>query len=131
MNLVYNHLLYFTYWIINSLIIYVFWALFPSQIVLGNWRFNPIESAIYAGFWVTFFVWVLWDFAMAKGLRFDTGTVTLGYFWSANIFAYWIVSRFSQITGFGITNFLWAFAIGLAAYIIQRLGWKFVVGKAV
>lgn len=125
----YNHLLYFTYWLVNSAILYVFGVLFPGNVILGNWRFNPIESAVYAGFWVTFFVWVLWDFAIAKGIRFDSATVTLGYFWAANIFAYWIVSRFSQIAGFGITNFLWAFAIGLAAYMVQRLGFRLIAGK--
>lgn len=125
----YNHLLYFTYWLFNSIVLYVFGLVFPANIILGNWRFNPIESAIYAGFWVTFFLWVLWDFAIAKGVRFDSGAVILGYFWTANTFAFWIVSRFSQVAGFGITNYLWAFAIGLGAYIVQRIAWKLVVGN--
>jgi len=125
----YNHLLYFTYWLFNSAVLYVFGLLFPMNVILGNWRFNPIESAVYAGFWVTFFIWVLWDFTIAKGVRFESGAVTLGYFWVANAFAFWIVSRFSQVAGFGITNYLWAFAIGLGAYIVQRIAWKLVVGK--
>jgi hypothetical protein len=110
-------------------VLYVFGLVFPANVILGNWRFNPIEAAIYAGFWVTFFIWVLWDFAMAKGIRFDSATVILGYFWSVNIFAFWIISRFSQYAGFGITNYLWAFAIGLGAYIVQRLAWGLIVGK--
>lgn len=125
----YNHLLYFSYWIVNSLALYVFTLIAPGNVVLGNWRFSPIEAAIYAGFWVTFLVWVLWDFAMAKGVNFDTGLVTLGYFWSANIFAFWLVSRFSEYAGFGITNYLWAIVIALFAYILQRFTWRVVVGK--
>lgn len=111
------------------MVLYVFGLIFPGAVVLGNWRFSPIESAVYAGFWVTFFVWILWDFALAKGVNFDTGLVTLGYFWSANVFAFWLVSRFSQYAGLGITNYLWAFAIGLVAYMVQRLAWKLVVGR--
>jgi hypothetical protein len=126
----YNHILYFTYWLFNSAVLYVFGLLFTGNVTLGNWRFSPVESAIYAGFWVTFFLWVLWDFALAKKVNFDTGAVTFGYFWAANIFAFWIVSRFSQVGGFGISNFLWAFAIGLAAYMLQRLAWRLVVGRA-
>lgn len=125
----YNHLLYFAYWLVNSIVLYFFGSMFSQNIVLGNWRFNPIESAIYTGFWVTFFIWVLWDFAMSKGIKFDSSAVTFGYFFSANVFAFWIVSRFSQVAGFGITNYFWTFAIGLGAYIVQRIAWKLVVGK--
>jgi hypothetical protein len=125
----YNHLLYFVYWLFDSIIIYVFGLVFPTSVVLGNWRFGPIEAAIYAGFWVTFFVWLLWDFALSKGVKFDMGIVTLGYFWSANIFAFWTVSRFSQYAGLGISGYYWAFIIGLAAYFVQRLAWRIVVGN--
>ena len=125
----YNHLLYFTYWLFNSVILYVFGLIFPVNVVLGNWRFGPIESAIYAGFWVTFFIWVLWDFALAKGIKFDSAVVTLGYFWAVNIFSFWVVSRFSQYSGLGISNYLWDFAIGLIAYIVQRLAWRFITSR--
>lgn len=125
----YNHILYFTYWLVNTFVLYVFGLLYPSQVVLGNWRFSPMEAAIYAGFWVTFFVWSFWDLAMAKGVRFDSSVVTLGYFWSVNIFAFWVVSRFSQYAGFGISNYLWAFTVGLAAYGLQRLVRRVIVGK--
>lgn len=125
----YNHLLYFSYWIVNSLVLYAFTFLAPSNVILGNWRFSSIESAIYAGFWVTFLIWVLWDFALAKGIKFDTGAVTLGYFWSANILAFWLVSRFSEYAGFGVTSYLWAITIALFAYMSQRLTWHLVVGK--
>lgn len=125
----YNHLLYFAYWFFNSVVLYVFALAFPSSVVLGNWRFGPIEAAIYSGFWVTFFIWVLWDFALAKGVKFDSGAVTFGYFWSANIFAFWLVSRFSEYAGLGITSYLWALLIGIAAYFVQRIAWRLIAGK--
>lgn len=126
----YNHLLYFSYWLVNSTVLYVLGLLFSQNIVLGNWRFSPIESAIYAGFWVTFLIWVLWDFALAKGVKFDSKVVTFGYFGITNIFGFWLVSRFSQYAGLGITNYIWAFAIGLVAYIFQRLAWGIVIRRS-
>jgi len=125
----YNHLLYFTYWIVNALIIYIFGLLAPGDVVLGNWRFGAIEASIYAGFWITFFVWLLWDFAISKGIKFDTGIVTLGYFWAVNIFAFWIVARFSQYAGLGIRSYIWAILMGFIAYAVQRLAWKFIIEK--
>lgn len=121
--------MYFTYWLFNAAILYVFGFAFSGNVVLGNWRFGMVESAIYAGFWVTFFVWVLWDFALAKGVKFDTVVVKLGYFWLANSFAFWLVARFSEYVGLGITNYLWAFTLGLAAHLVQRLAWRIVVGR--
>ena len=123
----YNHILYFSYWVIDSIVLLVFNLLFPSSVVLGNWRFNSIESAIYAGFWVTFFIWTLWDFAIAKKLKFDSKLVTLGYFWIVTSFSYWLVSRFSQIAGFGIKNYLMAFLIAAVALFFQRIAWSFIV----
>lgn len=125
----YNHLLYFCYWLINAAVLYVFALLFQGNVVLGNWRFSPVESAIYAGFWVTFFIWVLWDFAIAKGVKFDSSAVTLGYFWIGNAFSLWIVARFSQYAGLGVSSYFWVLVVGLVAYILQRLVRRMVVGK--
>ena len=116
----YNHLLYFTYWFFNSLVLYAFSLIVPGDVILGNWRFSSIESSIYAGFWITFFIWVLWDFAIAKGVKFDSMTVTMGYFWLVNAFSFWIVARFSEMAGFGISGYYWAFVIGLAAYLLPK-----------
>ncbi len=123
----YNHILYFSYWIIDSLVLLITNLLFPNLIVLGNWRFNSIESAIYSGFWVTFFIWSLWDFAIAKKLKFDSKVVTLSYFWVVTAFSYWVVSRFSQIAGFGIKNYMLTFAIAAVALVFQRLAWRVIV----
>lgn len=116
----YNHFLYFSYWLTNSAVLYVFYLLFGDNIILGNWRFGPIESAIYAGFWATFLLWSFWDFALAKGVKFDNYLTTLGYFLLVNAFSFWLVSRFSQYAGFGITGYGWAFALALAAHFLQR-----------
>ncbi|CAN5349709.1 hypothetical protein BH10PAT1_BH10PAT1_0990 [soil metagenome] len=123
----YNHLLYLSYWLINSLTLYLFNLIFPSNFVLGNWKFNPIEAAIYAGFWVTFFIWIFWDFAIAKKIKFDTAIVTYGYFFFVNIFAFWLVSRFPGIAGFGISSWVVATGIALVALLLQRLAWRTVI----
>ena len=125
----YNHLLYFSYWLVNSAVLYVASLLFPGNVVLGNWRFGALEAAIYAGFCVTFFVWVLWDFAMAKTVKFDAKIVTFGYFWSANILSFWLVSRFPRYAGFGMSDYVWALLVAFIAYFAQRLAFKLVTKR--
>lgn len=125
----YNHLLFFSYWVVNALVLWGFNSFFGGDVVLGNWRFSILESVIYSGFWVTFLIWSFWDFALAKGMKFDNAPTTFGYFFLVNAFSFWLVSRFSEYAGFGITGWAWVFAIGVVAHLVQRLLRKVVVGK--
>jgi len=125
----YNYLLYFIYWFVNAAILLLATFVLPGNVVLGNWRFNAIESSIYAGFCATCFVWVLWDFAISKGVEFESKVVTFGYFWIANIFSFWLVSRFSQYAGLGISKFYWVLLLALIAHFAQRIAWSLVVKK--
>ena len=124
----YNHLLFLAYWFINSTVLFIARSLVPdNSIILGNWRFNSFESSIYAGFWLTFLIWVWWDFAIARKIKLDKTVITFGFFFLVNSISIWMVSRFSYMTGFGLTNYAWALAIGLTATLLQRVGWRLIV----
>ena len=123
----YNHLTYFAYWVINSFVLYMARLLIPDgAVVLGNWRFDSIESSIYAGFWITFLIWVFWDFVMAKEFSLKKKMVAFGFFLLVNSISVWVVSRFPNFTGFELINYQWALAIGFAATLLQKIPWKFV-----
>ena len=121
--------MYFAYWVINSLVLYLANLLLPGNVVLGNWRFSSIESSIYAGFWLTFLIWVFWDFEIAKKFNLKKKIVFFGFFLLVNSISIWVVSRFSNITGFALINYKWALIIGFIATIFQKLPWKFVGRK--
>jgi hypothetical protein len=125
----YNHLLYFAYWVVNSLVLYFANVFLPDAVTLGDWRFNAIESSIYAGFWVTFVTWAFWDFAIARQFNLQNWFVDLGYFWLANFFALWAVSLFSRFTGFSMVGYEWILATSFVATIFQRMVWSFFVPR--
>jgi hypothetical protein len=122
----YNHLMYFAYWVINSFILYLAGVFVPDSVSLGNWRFNSLESALYAGLWLIFLIWVCWDFAIARGFNLKNKTVSFLFFLLANTVSVWVVSRFSGIIGFELVHYQWALAIGFVATILQKIPWKFV-----
>ena len=122
----YNHLLFLSYWLVNTTVLFLA-SLFIPAIRLGVERFNSFESAFYAGFWLTFFIWVFWDFAIARKFQLDKKGITLTFFLFVNSISVWAVSRFYFITGFELTNYLWALVIGLLATLLQRVVWKLVV----
>lgn len=125
----YNHLLYLLYWAVNSVVLYISYSIFPKAVVLGNARLTPIEAAIYAGFWLAFFVWMMWDFVFVRGVKLEPPPLAFVYFLFVNALGVWLVARFAHITGLGIANYGWAFVVGTFADITQRLVWKLVVGK--
>lgn len=125
----YNHLLYLLYWILNSLVIYLISGLFPESVVLGNFKFNPVESAIYAGFWVTVIFWAMWDFIHVRGVVLSRTAGSLWVFFVMNFVSVWLVSRFSHIAGFGISSFVWALLIAFIANLVQRAIWRIVTAR--
>lgn len=122
----YNHLMYLAYWAINSLVLYLASLIIPDNIALGNWRFSNIESSIYAGFWLTFLIWVFWDFAIAREFNLKNKTIAFLFFLFVNAISIWVVSRFASVTGFGIINYQWVLAIGFITTLLQKVPWKFV-----
>ena len=116
----YNHLLYFGYWVTNAIVLYFASILLPSDITLGSWRFSTLEASLYAGFCLTFLVWIWWDFALAWKFDFHKKLPVFLFFLFVNYFSILTITRFDYLTGFSITSFFWAFIIGFVATILQQ-----------
>jgi len=102
-------------------VIYLVKWLWPESLVLGSWRFAEIESAIYVGFWMTFLVWLIWDFAQARGFKMDNWSTTWLFFGIVNCATVWAVTRFGFYLGLEISQISWMLVIGLSVTLLQRL----------
>jgi len=120
----YNHYLYLGYWVVNSALLLIFNLLFPNNVVLGNFKFSALEGAIYAGFWMTFFIWAMWDVAIARAYKLRNMLTTFVFFTFVNSSAIWITARLPQYFGFGISAFYWAILLGIVSNIIHRYLYK-------
>lgn len=126
----YNHLLFFSYWIINSIVLFAASLVIPNhELVLGSWRFTGIEASIYSGFWLTFLIWVWWDFAIARKFNTYKKVAAFSFFFFVNVFSIWALSRFTYFTGLALLNLWWAIVIGFIAMILQRFAWRMIVKK--
>ncbi|OGM14313.1 hypothetical protein A3A76_00050 [Candidatus Woesebacteria bacterium RIFCSPLOWO2_01_FULL_39_23] len=125
----YNHILYLLYWLANILLLLVVGLVFPDNVVLGNFRFNMVESAIYAGFWTMVVFWAMWDYLYVRDIKLDKVSGRFFIFWAFNFTAFWLVSRFSHIAGFGISSFWWALLLGLVANFAQNFIWGKIVER--
>jgi hypothetical protein len=125
----YNHILYLLFWIINTAVIYAASQLYPEGIVIGTWKYSQIEAAFYSGFWLTFIIWVTWDFAIARNIKLTSTFNSFAYFFIANVVGIWLITRFPNITGIGIPHYTWAIMLGLVTVIVQRFSWELLVKK--
>ena len=125
-----NHLLYFGYWLVNSLLLFIASLVLPESVMkLGSWRFNSLESSLYAGFCITFLIWVWWDFALAHKFTLDNKMFAFAFFVFVNSFSILAVSTFSYFTGVEVISYIWIVIIGLVVTILQRVTRSFIVGK--
>lgn len=119
-----GHVLYFIYWLFNSLLIYLLGLIFPSWVVLGNFRLLPFEAAIYAGFWLTFFVWMMSEYMSTRKVKLEPFTLRLLFLFVVDSLGIWIISRYApRYTGLGIASFWWAFLLGGVASLVQSSLW--------
>ena len=125
----YNHILYLLYWLINIFVLVTFNFLYPNDIVLGNARFNGLESAIYAGFWITVLYWAMWDFVHIRKINLQKESSKFIVFWAFNFIGYWLVARFSHIAGYGVSWYGWVLVLSLLTNTAQQLIWKMVVRR--
>lgn len=125
----YNHWLYFAYWLASAVVLLLASIIPDTKVILGNWRFNNIEASIYSGFWLTFLYWVWWDFAIQRRIYNDNKTVSFLIFLIVNSIGVWVVSVFHYIIGFQLLGYPWALGIGIVLTIAQSIAWRIVVRR--
>lgn len=120
-----EHILFLIYWLLSSLVIGLTSLIFPSSVVLGNMRLLPLEASIYAGFWVTFFVWSMWDYVLVRKVKLEPSALKFLFFFFVNSLGIWLVSRYGEkYTGLGIVSFWWALILGGVATLLQNVSWN-------
>ncbi len=125
----YNHLLYLLYWLVNAVVLFGLSWIFPNSVILGTNKFVPLEAAIYSGFWLTFFIWTMWDFIIAREVKLEPAPLAFIYFLFVNILGIWIVTYAGRYTGIAVAGW-WILVVAVFADSLQRLAWKLVVKRS-
>jgi hypothetical protein len=124
-----NHVLYFSYWAINVVVLLVLSVFSGSNVLLGSMRLTMIEATVYAGFWLTVVVWGFWDLAIARGMKLANESKAYYYFLVVNLIGVWLVSRFSNWTGLFVESFSWALLLSVMINAGQRSVFRMTAGR--
>ena len=106
-------------WLVNSVILFLAASYYPTHFVLGNVAISRLTAGIFAGFLITFLCRLAKPIIGKFGLKLKGRIKMLGFYWLINSLAIWLVARLSIISGFGISAFYWAFALGIVTTLAQ------------
>lgn len=112
------------FWALDSALLYLAAMFFPAYYVLGNSYFNMALSAVVAGGVWTVIVWNSMPLTKKLGIKATDMVKNILFWLVVNFVALWVIARFSLMLGFGVTSFVWVFALAFVANILQWLGWS-------
>jgi len=106
-------------WITNSLLLAIFSAIFSSNIVLGNASLAKSAASVIAGFILTIVIYFVPQIAKKMELKLKDEKVTALAYFIADAIVLWIIKRFADITGLGISSILFVAVLAIFAAIVQ------------
>jgi uncharacterized membrane protein YvlD (DUF360 family) len=99
-----------------------FW---PSNFVLGNAVIPPIYAGLFAGFLLMVFDRAAKPIIKRIIVTERSHYIMFGIYWFVNFVGIWLIARVSFLSGFGISAFYFALALGFVICLGQWLGRQF------
>jgi len=112
---------YLIIWAINTGVIMLANTYWPSNYVLGNAVIPPIYAAFFAGFLLMVFDKAMKPIIKRLIMKERSRYIMFGIYWFVNFVGVWLIARISVVSGFGISAFYFAIALGFVACVAQWL----------
>ena len=115
---------YVSFWLLNSALIYITNILRPQNFELGTATIPKNVAFLWAGAWLTFIVLTSRYILANLGVKLKERALTFLYYWGANSVVIWVLARLAEYSGFGISRFYWAIALGFVVNVAQWGLWQ-------
>lgn len=120
---------FLAFWLVNSLIFYFAPFVLNGMVVVGNVRLASFMASVISGFLLTLAVSVTMPiFTSLKIKLTDEWQWALAYLF-VNVVALWVIARYADLTGFGISNAWVAIILGVVFNLAQWGTWRLVDPK--
>lgn len=116
---------FISFWILDSLLLYLATVIYPAAFTLGTFRLSVLWAAVVAGFVWTALVWFSEPIVTIVKLKVPD-KMKMFFYLFANFVALWLVARISAYSGFGVASFVWVFVLALIANFVQYLVMKLI-----
>lgn len=109
----------------NTLVLFLAHLFFPAQVVLGTYALSPMWSLYLAvtelTVVTTFIIPLVYYHEWKRGKMYSTRDWMLAYF-LADTLLVWLLARFADKLGFGISSWFIALLLGLVLDFVQGEG---------
>lgn len=125
-----NPVSFLSYWVTNSLFLYLAFLVFPNIIVLGNNVRSPTVAALASGLLLTIIIGLVPYVAKKANLKIKKESQLGMVYFVVNVLGIWLIARGATVIGFGITAFWVAIILGFIVNLLQWGVWKATAKKS-
>lgn len=125
-----NVMFWLTMGVANALVLYIASMVFPTMVVLGNAGLSNFMAAILTAALLTVLLYLVKPVLQASKVKVKGNMAINITYGAANIVGLWVLAKMAVYTGFGITGFIVAIALGIVLSAVQFGIWKMIGEKA-
>ncbi len=119
------------FWLVNSAFFYFAPFIFTGFIVSGNVRLTAFLASIISGFLLTVIDAATQPFSASLKIKLQEDWQWTLCFLFVNVLGIWLIARYADLTGVGISNAWMAVLMGAILTLIQWLIEKFLFKKQI
>ncbi len=125
-----NYMLFVSIGIVNAITLFLANILFPTEIVLGNSTWSPILSAIITGILLSAVMGLPEPLMKTLNVKIKNEMHLALVYLVFNVVGLWVLARFANYFGFGVTSFVVVLVLGFVLNLVQFFVWKKTTGTS-
>jgi len=106
-------------WLVNSILIYLANSLYPSPFELGTATVSRAFAPFLAGLLLTIICKLGKFLTIQLKIELKGRYAKFAYYWLVNSAGLWIIARLAPLSGFGVSSYYWAVALGFFVNLAQ------------
>ncbi len=121
--------MFIAFWVINSALFYFSPYVLTGMVVTGNARLAPFLASIISGFLLSCADSLVMPVFEGLKIKLKDEWQWMLAFLLTNILGVWVIARYADLTGVGVSTGWTAILLGLSINIAQWIAWKVMADK--
>ena len=106
-------------WIVNSLLLVILSTVFATNVVLGTLNLPKPTASVLVGLILTLLVYSVPWIAKKTQVKLKDDNVTALAYFVVNAIGLWVIKRFADFTGLGLSSILFVLICALVVSIVE------------
>lgn len=106
-------------WIVNSLLLIILSTVFATNVVLGTFNLPKPAASVLVGVILTLLVYSVPWIAKKTQVKLKDDNITALVYFFVNAIGLWVIKRFADFTGLGLSNILFVLITAAIVSIVE------------